>query len=150
MSEFSHSRPEGITSDVERLLVGGFVRAGAWQMVAGVFQRESADTLPAKPGVYAYVVDGRVCYVGSAQRGLRTRLRHYEIAKTLRTVHRVRTEIMNLIADAKHAHKVEIFIFVPEPLYWRGLPIDMVLGVEEGLIRELRPIWNRRGLGGAL
>jgi uncharacterized protein len=39
---------------------------------------------------------------------------------------------------------------VPKRLYWHGLPIDMVSGLEDGLIRELRPIWNRRGLGGAL
>ena len=147
MSDCSESPPDPSSSNVERLLAAGFRRTGAWRLVSGAFRLPGLDTLPREPGVYAYAIDGKIHYVGSAQRGLRARLRHYEIAKTLRTVHRVRQEIMNLLAAG---HEVEVFTFVPKRLYWRGLPVDMVAGLEEGLIRELRPVWNVRGLGGVL
>ncbi len=39
-----------------------------------------------------------------------------------------------------------VFVTPPAVVYkWRGLPIDGIVGLEEGLIRELRPLWNRRG-----
>jgi hypothetical protein len=150
MSDCSDSPPTALMSHTERLLAGGFVRAGVWRVVSDVFRLESVAALPRDAGVYAYVVDGTVCYVGSAQSGLHVRLRHYEIARTLRTAHRVREKIKELLADEKNIHKVEVFILVPRPLYWRGLPINMVAGVEEGLIRELKPIWNIRGRAGLL
>ncbi len=34
-----------------------------------------------------------------------------------------------------------------KPIRWRGLPVDLIPGLEEGLIRELQPKWNRRGRG---
>ncbi|CAH2606122.1 protein of unknown function (plasmid) [Rhodovastum atsumiense] len=96
--------------------------------------------------MYAYAVDGIVHYVGSAQRGLRQRLRHYEIAKTLRTAHRIRQEILALLAAGR---EVEVFTIVPPPMNLNGnLPFDSVAGLEEGIIRAWRPAWNRRGAGG--
>jgi hypothetical protein len=72
------------------------------------------------------------------------RLRHYEIAKTLRTASRIRQEVLAVLADGR---EVEVFTIVPPPETVNGLPVDMVLGLEEGLIRSWRPVWNRRGMG---
>lgn len=132
-----------------QLLAGGFTRAGAWLRddVSGSIRFEGDKPLPKEPGVYAYAVAGVVRYVGSAQRGLRRRLRHYEIAKTLRTAHRIRQEILSLLAEGQ---EVEVFTIVPPAIALHGLPIDVVAGLEEGLIRSWRPIWNRRGMGGEL
>jgi hypothetical protein len=131
----------------EHLIAGGFRRAGVWRRdeATGSIRFDGKEPLPRTAGVYAYVVDHEVRYIGSAQRGLRTRLRHYEIAKTLRTAHRIRQEILALAATG---HEVEIFTIVPPPmLLGNVLPIDTVAGLEEGLIRSIRPIWNRRGMG---
>jgi hypothetical protein len=130
----------------DQLIKGGFVRSGAWH------RDEASDSirfvgqkpLPRDAGVYAYAISGVVHYVGSAQRGLRNRLRHYEIAKTLRTAHRIRQEVLAVLAEGR---EVEVFTIVPPPETVNGLPVDMVLGLEEGLIRSWRPIWNRRGMG---
>jgi hypothetical protein len=130
----------------EQLVEGGFVRAGAWHLdqESGAIRFVGDEQLPRQAGVYAYAVGGVVHYVGSAQRGLRNRLRHYEIAKTLRTAHRIRQEILALLAAGQ---EVEVFTIVPPPVIVKGLPVDMVLGLEEGLIRSWRPVWNRRGIG---
>ena len=129
-----------------RLLAGGFTRAGSWHRdeVSGSISLKRDQPLPREPGVYAYAVGGIVRYVGSAQRGLHNRLRHYEIAKTLRTVHRIRQEILPLLVKGG---EVDVFVIVPPPITVNGLPVDMVLGLEEGLIRTWRPLWNRRGMG---
>ena len=130
----------------DQLMKGGFVRSGAWHRdeTSGSIRFVGEKPLPREAGVYAYAIVGVVHYVGSAQRGLRNRLRHYEIAKTLRTAHRIRQEVLAVLADGR---EVEVFTIVPPPETVNGLPVDMVLGLEEGLIRSWRPIWNRRGMG---
>ena len=139
--------PAEAIPNTAQLLAGGFTRAGVWRHdeTSGSIRFEGEKPLPREPGVYAYAVGGLVRYVGSAQRGLRQRLRHYEIAKTLRTAHRIRTEILALLAAG---HEVEVFTMVPPRMKFDGgLPFDSVVGLEEGLIRAWRPAWNRRGLG---
>ena len=129
-------------SNTAQLLAGGFTRAGVWRVheTEGFIRFDGDEPLPKAAGVYAYAVGGVVSYVGSAQRGLRKRLRHYEIAKTLRTAHRVRQEILTLLASG---HEVEVFVIVTSPMTLNGLPVDGVAGLEEGLIRSWRPVWNR-------
>ena len=141
----SEPAPPTLTG-VDQLIKGGFVRAGAWHRddASGSIRFVGETPLSREAGVYAYAVDGVVHYVGSAQRGLRNRLRHYEIAKTLRTAHRIRQNVLAVLADGR---EVEVFTIVPPPETVNGLPVDMVLGLEEGLIRSWRPIWNRRGVG---
>jgi hypothetical protein len=130
----------------DQLIRGGFVRAGAWHRdeASASIRFVGEKPLPREAGVYAYAISGVVHYVGSAQRGLRNRLRHYEIAKTLRTASRIRKEVLAVLADWR---EVDVFTIVPPPETVNGLPVDMVLGLEEGLIRSWRPIWNRRGMG---
>jgi hypothetical protein len=134
--------------NTDQLIAGGFARVGVWKRddATGSIRFEGAESVPRKPGVYAYAVGGVVHYVGSAQRGLHRRLRHYEVAKTLRTAHRIRQEILTVLATGA---EVEVLTIVPPPMTLPGgLPFDSVAGLEEGLIRSWRPIWNRRGMGG--
>ena len=134
------SQPSLTTAKLE---AGGFRRAGTWHRdeVSGSIRFEGSEALPRQPGVYAYAVGGVVHYVGSAQHGIHGRLRHYEIAKTMRTAYRVRQEILALLVVGQ---EVEVFVIVPEPMTLHGLPVDTVAGLEEGLIRFWRPFWNRR------
>ena len=111
-----------------------------------VIRFDGETPLPNDAGVYAYTVAGVVHYVGSAQRGLRRRLRNYEISQTMRTASRIRQEILDLIDQGL---VVQSFTILPLPLTLSGLlPVDTVLGLEAALIRAMRPAWNRHGLGG--
>ena len=131
--------PEAASPAVSALIEAGFELVGCWRPAAGSIELDGAARREA--GVYAYVVEGVVKYVGSAQRGLHGRLRRYAITKTLRTSARVRGEIQECLTCGK---TVEVYALVPPPLVWKELPVDLVVGLEEGLIRQLQPAWNRR------
>lgn len=125
------------------LSAAGFQHLGDWQLGPDHGPHGVGWTFacPLDAGVYAFAVGGQVMYVGSAQRGLRSRLRHYVTASKLPTAARVRAEIITTLT-AKQV--VQVYALTPPRLDWNGLPVDLVAGVEEGLIRSLRPAWNRR------
>ena len=102
-----------VDATTKRLIAGGFNLSARWKLDAA-WRARLIGEVPKQPGVYAFAVNGKVHYVGSAQRGLAKRLRRYETTQTLRR---------------------------------RGLPVDPIAGLEEGLIREMQPKWNKRGLG---
>ncbi|MCC3245435.1 GIY-YIG nuclease family protein [Methylocystis sp. WRRC1] len=128
------------------LLAAGFTCQGVCQQGASIDRMLITGQSERKAGVYAYVVGDEVRYVGAAQRGLHARLKHYENTQRLRTAARIRAEVLKEIAAGQI---VEVFTLVPPAEFlWHGLPVNLVAGIEGGLIRALRPLWNVRGLGG--
>ena len=135
------------SGNIDHLLFGGFVHIGAWHAgPSGSITFQGSSPVPGEPGVYVYAIGDEVLYVGSAQRGLNRRLRHYENSKKLRTTIRIREAVLKELSQGTI---VDIYVIVlEEPLTLHGgLPIDPVAGVEEGLIRDIKPKWNRRGSG---
>jgi hypothetical protein len=125
------------------LLQGGFQDLGEWvSSHDGEF--ELSAPAPVAPGVYAFVVDGWVRYVGLTQTGLRTRMGHYRRGHVRqKTSARVKGLIKAALADGK---QVKVLIAVPgEDSQWNGLPINIAAGLEAGLIRMIRPEWNILG-----
>jgi hypothetical protein len=126
---------------VADLTQAGFVRVGKWRLT------ESGDGLVLDgraeriAGVYVYTVDGEVRYVGSAQRGLHRRLQRYITSKMMRTSARIRGKIIECL---KKECLVEVFTLSPPAFDWGGLPVDLVAGLEEGLIRSMKDLWNIR------
>jgi hypothetical protein len=127
----------------KRLIAGGFEVSGQWELKTASRARFIGKA-PKQPGVYAYAVNGKVCYVGSAQCGIATRMRQYEIAKSGRQGFRVRGLITKAL---KAGSKVAVLTIVPRPMRRNGLPVDPNDGLEWGLIRAWQPSWNIRGLG---
>ena len=133
-------RPEPVFSSV--LLNGGFRRLGEWRAV-GDLEFELSVKAPTEPGVYAFVVDDVIKYVGLTLTGLRTRMGHYRRGH-LR--HKTSARVKALIAkELCESRKVEILIATPEPLQWNSLPVNSSAGLEAGLIRLIRPEWNMLG-----
>lgn len=127
---------------VDRLLRSGFQRVAAWQMEGdGIV---IADALRRAPAVYVFLVDGEIHYIGSASVHLPRRMRNYAVPGKLRTAGRLNGLIRE---ELRRGRRVEILAAFPEPGVWQDLPVDLVLGLEAGLIREFNPPWNRRGNG---
>ncbi|MFT8690636.1 MULTISPECIES: GIY-YIG nuclease family protein [Acetobacter] len=136
-----------LSGRVDQLLTGGFVHIGVWLPgEGGLMAFQGINPVPNKPGVYAYAVGQEVLYVGSAQRGLRRRIRHYESSKNLRTASRIREEVLRTLSSGPGVD-VDVYVIIPEKVFMLNgvLPVDPVAGLEEGLIRAIKPKWNRRG-----
>ncbi len=130
------------TTSWEVLLRAGFQFLGEWTQ-----DPESTIKLDAKapsaPGVYAFVVDDTVYYVGLTNNGLRTRLDQYRRGhEGQRTNARVNKLIGKTLADGQ---RVKVLVATPEPLEWHGLPVNTAAGLEAGLIQMTRPAWNIMG-----
>lgn len=99
---------------------------------------------PTAPGVYAFLVDEFIVYVGLAQKGFRMRMAHYRRGhERQRTSARVKRLITAALRNGK---RVKVLIAMPEGAYeWKGLPIDPAAGLEAGLIRRMCPEWNLMG-----
>lgn len=130
-------------SDVDALTAAGFRLTARWTATDAPNRRcmDLDAVCPNDAGVYAFVVAGNVRYVGSAQSGLHGRFRRYATTSTMRTSARVRDEVLACLSQGQ---TVEIYTLSPPAHEWNGLPVDLIAGLEEGLIRSLRPVWNRR------
>jgi hypothetical protein len=124
------------------LLRAGFQVIGEWMPTAhGTFHL--SERAPRDPGIYAFVVDGVVRYIGLTQTGLQTRMGHYRRGhRGHRTSSRVKALILACLAEGK---PVQVLAATPEPLDWRGLPVSTAAGLEAALIRAMRPEWNMLG-----
>lgn len=88
--------------------------------------------MPADAGVYAFVVDGIIRYIGLTQRGLLGRMAHYVRGHARqRTSARIKGLILRALIVGS---RVEILIATPEDSTWHGLPVLTAPGLEAGLI----------------
>lgn len=120
----------------------GFARRASWRLTA-----ETAiqiDTvLSNEPGVYAFVIDGIVQYVGLASRSVAKRLYFYaRPAATQRTNIRLNSKIGELL---KAGTLVDVLVAHPTDSEWNGLRISGAQGLEAALIADYDLPWNRRG-----
>jgi hypothetical protein len=122
----------------------GFQLLGEWTHDPESLLRLDARA-PAAPGVYAFVVDDTVVYVGLTLSGLRTRLDQYRRGhKGQKTSSRINGRISQILLEGK---KVKVLVATPEPSEWQELPVNTAAGLEAGLIEMIRPAWNIRGAG---
>jgi hypothetical protein len=98
---------------------------------------------PSAPGVYAFVVDDVVVYVGLTLSGLRIRFDQYRRGhEGQRTSARINDRIAQTLLKGK---RVKVLVATPEPLEWQELPVNTAAGLEAGLIEMIRPSWNIKG-----
>lgn len=120
----------------------GFEYIGEWTQDPESLIRLDAKA-PASPGVYAFIVDDVVVYVGLTLSGLKARLDQYRRGhKGQRTSSRINGRIVETLQAGK---KVRVLVATPEPSEWQELPVNTAAGLEVGLIEMIRPSWNIRG-----
>jgi hypothetical protein len=121
---------------------GGFRRIGEWRLADGE-GFELSEPAPKEPGVYAFVVDDVVVYVGLTLTGLHVRMGHYRRGNEhMRTSKRVN----GLILDAlRGGSTVEVLVAIPRSAEWHSMPVNIAAGLEAGLISHILPAWNIRG-----
>ncbi|HLW54375.1 MAG TPA: GIY-YIG nuclease family protein [Candidatus Angelobacter sp.] len=127
----------------DALLRAGFEYLGDW-IALGDGELKLSAKAPTAAGVYAFLVDDLVVYVGLAQRGFRTRMGHYRRGyERQKTSARIKKLIASELAAGK---QVKVLTAKPENSYeWHGLPVNTAAGLEGGLIRVIQPPWNLLG-----
>lgn len=136
------------------LTESGFQYLGDWTLDSQAAIRLEANA-PNEPGVYAFIVDDVVVYVGLTLRSLRGRFDQYRRGhQRQKTSARIKRRIQEALKNSK---PVKVLIALPEPLSWpdlatsaktgtqTGLPVNTSAGLEAGLIEMIRPPWNIRG-----
>jgi hypothetical protein len=126
----------------EVLTDAGFEFIGEWTQDPESLIRLDAKA-PTLPGVYAFIVDDVVVYVGLTVNTLKTRFDQYRRGhKGQRTSSRINGRIAETLNAGK---KVKVLVATPEPSEWQELPVNTAAGLEVGLIEMIRPSWNIRG-----
>jgi hypothetical protein len=121
----------------------GFLPIGEWIRTSDGELKLDAKP-PIEPGVYAFVVDDVVVYVGLTSNGLKARLDQYRLGhKGQRTNARVKQLITESLSKGQ---QVAVFVAMPTPTEWNGLPVNTAAGLEAGLIQMARPVWNIMGV----
>jgi len=129
---------------IDTLIAGGFHRLCMWKAVDGGIALEIPA--PKRPGVYAFVVDGVVQYIGVTNGTFHQRMYQYKRGGAgQKTNARINPMIA---AELAAGRPVEIYFATPDATTWNGLPINTAAGLEEGLIARYSPPWNVRGATG--
>lgn len=137
-------KPIAAPLTVDMLLAAGFTRLGAWRAGDNGFELEVPA--PKRSGVYAFAIDGTVQYVGVTQATFHQRMYQYRRGDPgQKTNARINPAIA---AELAAGRMVEIYLAMPEPTTWCGLPVNTSAGLEEGLIRRFALPWNVRGAQG--
>lgn len=127
---------------IKKLLDAGFELLGDCSLTTDDMFGYSAQA-PNEAGVYAFAVDGWIRYIGLTRRALRTRLGHYIRGHKGQ---KTSAHIKGLILETLRAgHRVQVLLATPPAFDWNGLPVDGAAGLETGLIRLIKPDWNRQG-----
>jgi hypothetical protein len=107
--------------------------------------------VPKGPGVYLFVVDDSVRYVGvgddlSIRVGSYARTLHRAtLTRPVQYPSRIRSVHRGIKALVESNQSVELYILAVEPRWETSwLPIDRLKGLESGLIEALKPQWNHR------
>jgi hypothetical protein len=129
---------------MESLLKIGFRRVGQWLISDG----KPVLSLEAEQGshniLYSFVSDGEILYIGKTAQSLSKRMYGYQNPGPLQ-----RTNLRNnkLIAETLRAQKPVDIYALPDNglLYYGGFHVNLAAGLEDSLISELSPTWNKSG-----
>jgi hypothetical protein len=130
---------EALATSPDVLTQAGFFAMGHWALTPEG-EIEFIGRAPVQPGVYAFVMENYVVYVGISNRGLQVRMSQYRRGDPRqRTSCRINGLIKAALADGK---AVTALAAAPEESSWRGLPVSTASGLEIALIRQILPRWN--------
>jgi Uri superfamily endonuclease len=135
----------GKTESIGKLAHIGFEAVGEWFLEEGVLKYRLSKHGEARKILYAFVSDGQVLYIGKSVRALTQRLNEYmKPGPTQITNIKNHQHIRDVLREGK---EVKIFVFAPpeDELVYRGVPLNLAAGLEDGLIAALQPAWNDAG-----
>jgi hypothetical protein len=131
-------------SSLQRLETIGFRQCGSWSLVAPEKIKATLTEHPQSANaLYAFVADGEVLYVGKTTQQLRKRLYGYQNPRATQTTNVRGNKAIATALTAKK--KIDVFVLPDNGLLkFGGFHLNLAAGLEDSLISDLRPVWNKR------
>lgn len=126
---------------MDRILRIGFRRVGTWHLKDAGITYELETLAPQPHTLYAFVVNGEICYVGKTTKTLRKRLNSYARPGSTQATN-LRNNA-NILSALKAGSTVEIFALPDDELHRYGdFHLNLAAGLEDSIISTLDPDWN--------
>lgn len=128
-----------------RLLTFGFEKVGECRLDPNLRSgiRFIVENLPNERVIYAYEVEGQVKYIGicdNTNTTLKNRMSRYQGLQGAGTNEKIAKRLKECL---ERGQPVKIYAWKPDTeLKLKGVSIDLVKGLENPLIQELKPEWN--------
>jgi hypothetical protein len=129
----------------ERLENMGFKEYGKWEIEDEKLKCDLSADAAAQNVLYAFISGGEVLYIGKTVRSLKKRMYNYQnpgdTQPTSKRCHK-------LIHAAAISGKVIKVFALPDNglLSYGGFHVNLAAGLEDNLIKELKPTWNITGI----
>jgi hypothetical protein len=129
---------------MKELLNIGFIKIGQWVLSDGVIKVDITSNSKEKNLLYCFVLDNKIKYIGKTTRTISERLNGYlNPNESQRTNVRINQKIHKVL---KKGVNIDIYIFSHNGLLKYGnFEINLAAGLEDSLIKELQPKWNKNG-----
>jgi hypothetical protein len=133
----------------KELLEVGFVEIGHWSLVNNEIEiilthQDYANLLKNNAyALYAFCENNTIRYIGKTSSTLKRRFNHYRKGTQLNN-RRIREEEIKPILSAGKKIAVLAAVF-PSQIKWGRFDINLAAGLEDTLIDQLNPCWNRVG-----
>ena len=128
-----------------RLKTIGFTLAGSWKTTENAIAFESNQMMSARNVLYAFVLNGELVYIGKTTNTLRHRMQRYKTpAKNSKKGGTTNIKNHKNIKDSLARGKsVQVFVLPDNGLLqYGGFHVNLAAGLEDSLVRELKPLWN--------
>jgi hypothetical protein len=123
------------------LISGGFHRVGVWTKGEDG-ELALSGAAPGRPGLYAFVANGRAVYMGLTLRRLDVRLELYRPGRSRQPgAVRLREKLIEALSQTG---AVEIYTVTPHDSVWGGWPVNTAAGLEAAMLRRFDLPWNRK------
>lgn len=129
---------------LQRLEAIGFRRCGLWVPVeSGGIKITLTESAQSTNALYAFVSHGEVLYVGKTTQQLRKRLYGYQNPRSTQTTNVRGNKAISAALAAKK--QIEVFVLPDNGLLrFGGFHLNLAAALEDSLINDLRPQWNKR------
>ena len=132
-------------SALQRLLRMNFVKVGEWRLGADSIECNLSAHSEAQNILYAFVIDEEVVYIGKTVLTLKRRMYGYARPSPTQSTNIKGNGFIRKTLTASKA--VEIYALPDNGLLeYGGFHVNLAAGLEDALVRKLKPKWNRAGI----
>lgn len=123
----------------------GFRHCGEWCLEDGKLKCVLVDNASAKNVLYAFISDGAVLYIGKTVTSLKKRMYGYQNPVGTQSTNRKGHE--NIKEFLAAGSTVEIHALPDNGLlFYGGFHVNLAAGLEDNLIKQIKPKWNATGI----